>query len=174
MNARDFVGKLRDTELEKEIARKLREMPEGEAFQFILDLLHIHEIAALELAQKGLRNREYFRELLTLGLQRADASGIQRWLECVIPHLGMRRVLTFLTTQIDQYPDGVARALYFLPQMLPASDVRARTTLDRLQAIAKDKGLLRTPRMVTDEDGRIRFHPIEGGHNDMGTEKEND
>ena len=138
MKASDFSGKLRDTKVERELARQLRELSEPVVFEFVQEMLEVHEIVALDLARKTLKSKESFYRLLHVGLERANASSIRRWLECVIPRIGIRNVIANLVDKIDQYPDGVARAIYFIPQMI---DEEARKLV--AQAYERTEALLR-------------------------------
>jgi hypothetical protein len=160
MRASDLVGKLRDTATETELARYLRGLPEKQAFEFIIELLGVHEPVALEMAQRCLRNKDSFYRLLARGLELADASSIFRWLACVVPRLGPPAVLRFLTEHIDDFPRGVGRALYFLPAFT-GTDGQAQALFAELHRLAGEKGLLLSPRVSHDASGKPVFGPIE-------------
>ena len=161
MKATDFVGKLRDTETEKAIANELSSLSEADSFQFVIDMLGVNEVVALELASKCLRTKGYFIDLLKKGLHDANASTIRRWLECVCPRLGVRRVIEYCVAQLDEEPNGVARAIYFLPSFIEQDDRRSKAKLEHLRELAMDQGVLRKPKMSCDEAGQVTFEPME-------------
>jgi hypothetical protein len=115
ISAKEYVGKKRDSQWENDLARQLRTRPEGEKFDFLNDLLVVQPAVALELARRCLTSNESFEKLLETALRSANPSTMQDWLRCVIPHLGFRHVVKTLSRFQAEFPDGVERAVYWLP-----------------------------------------------------------
>ncbi len=160
LEAESYRGKLRDPRLESEIASELRALDEAQAFEFLMELIDVHLLAALELAGRCLRKREYFLSILDRGLREGNASTIRHWIECVSPHLGIRRLINRLRLKIEEHPQGVSRAAYFVKQSVTADDRRSQDALGALLAELDKFGISRGPKVVV-EDGRILFAPIE-------------
>jgi hypothetical protein len=140
LKAADYRGRLRNSTIEREIAVRLHEEDEAFRFHFIRDLIPIHISAALELANACLRDKRYFEELLDQGLTGSDVSSIRAWLECVIPRLGYRRVLTILRKRLESDPESVITALYSLWVLLPKDYVSLEEAFYALTSAAREKG----------------------------------
>lgn len=134
----DYIGRRRDTQRERELASLLRQMPEAERFEYIQQALRKHVVVGLQLAHTCLRDNKNFVTLLHQGLQQADASSIHNWLETVAPHLGFKRVIYLLNQSLQDTPEAVDMALYWLPRMLPAGDVNGWNSYYKLRADLKD------------------------------------
>jgi hypothetical protein len=118
MDARDYIGKPRDTVREHELARKLRELPTEEAHSFIVDYIAGDPVVGLILANRVLRSNEHFREILKDGLEQADASTIKFWLECCLPRLGPMGLVQTLIEAAESNPAGAELTVYWLEFML--------------------------------------------------------
>ncbi len=132
LQVKDYIGKLRDTKHERELRLLLGKQPEEERFQFIQELLSYDLIVGLKLAQTCLQKEQFFEQILEQGLQTADASTLQFWLECVVPRLGMRRVIAILTQKLETDAVAVTKALYWLPRLLPKDDKHGGLALAKL------------------------------------------
>ncbi|HKX29236.1 MAG TPA: hypothetical protein VJ302_16185 [Blastocatellia bacterium] len=136
LRVEDHLDDLRDAKLRDRLAGYLKEYPEEERFQFIRAAIAYHMVGALRLANSCLRKREYFVEILELGLRVADASSILLWLQCVTPRLGIRRVVSILSDRIKTEPDQVKKALYWLPTFLKPGDSETASALRALGELA--------------------------------------
>jgi hypothetical protein len=142
MQATDYADKLRDTVTERELAKQLRTLPEEQRYAFILEMLDVHLIVALELANSCLRSRDLLTRLLEVGLTRVkDLSGINVWLERLVPRLGVRRVLEILRRQLDTHPFAVGSALYFMQGYVKKEDSPAIRAFQQLYETTKQKGV---------------------------------
>ena len=133
MKASSFASILRDTQVEKDIAKKLRQLDETDAFQFVLDMLDVNEFVALELAQKCLRTKDYFVRLLRLALERGTACSMEIWLRCVVARLGVRKVLDELTHLVDSQTVGISKMLFFLPRYVDENDSKSTEILLKIR-----------------------------------------
>lgn len=124
-------------------------------------MLPLHETVGLDLAMRSLKSHEFLLRILHRGLESANASSIRRWLECVTPRLGIRRVLGELLRNIDQFPEGIGRTIYFLPGMVAPGDERGMRLLAALRTAAEARGLVRRPDIVRYPDGPGEYGPIE-------------
>lgn len=142
MQIENYVSRPRDSVREREIAAKLRQLPEEERFKFISDLLAKDLVVGLMLASACLRSRKYFEAILDRGLKTADASYMKLWLKCVIPRLGFRRVVSMVTNRLDTEPKGVEHAAYWLRGMVPRNDPASIKALSRLIDLMRKKGMV--------------------------------
>lgn len=121
----EYAAVPRDTKRERALTQRLRQLPEEERFKLIWECLQSHTSLGLRLATACLQKPDYFQQILEYGLQRADASTIRCWLECVVPKLGFRRIISVLTQTLETNPRAVEKTLYWLPLFLPRDDERA-------------------------------------------------
>jgi hypothetical protein len=166
LRAEDFQYRPRISEREREMARKLRQLPEEERFQFIQEALRrdrVARIVGLKLANACLRRKAYFENILDQGLETADASDIKIWLECVIPRLGFHKVVGLLTDKLATNPKVVDKARYWLGYFLPDNDPRAAEALSELNRVMSEMGLIRGPKMIAAPSvpGKVLFEPLE-------------
>ena len=115
----------------------LKTLPEETRWQKLELLVKEDPITALQLANAVLREKKCFELLLEQGLEKANASDIELWLKAVIPRLGFRRTVAILTNKLAEQPEGVAKALYWLPKFLPTESESALAALRDL--IRKEK-----------------------------------
>jgi len=134
LDAKNYVGRARDPKWERDLARELRLLPEAERFQFVKDLLDVQFAVALDLARKCLSEKESLESLLEFGLQQADVSTIQDWLKCVLPRLGARRLVRCLHRHLNDYPQAVESARYWLPGLQTKVD-RSKVDLKGLKRL---------------------------------------
>ncbi len=127
----------------KELAKGLRGISEAEQFSLITNTIKSNQRVGLRLATSCLRDHQYFQLLLDMGLETADANGINLWLDCVIPKLGIKKVLHQLIDRMDQYPLGVSKTIYWLPSYVSISDARTYNVYEVLIQKANDKGIIR-------------------------------
>lgn len=144
MEIEDFVIRPRDSVRERELARRLRELPEEDRFTFIYNVLDEDPEVGLMLASACLRDKKYFQAILSHGLKTGGAGSIELWLKCVIPKLGFRKVLQSVTDKLSSEPKGVEKAAYWLWVLRPKDDEAARERLLKLNDLLHEKGL-RTP-----------------------------
>jgi hypothetical protein len=137
LQAKDYLSKLRDTEFEHELRILLRQQPEEDRFQFIQELLSYDLVVGLKLAKTCLQKEQFFEQILGQGLQTADASTLKFWLECVVPRLGMRRVVAILTQKLKTDTVAVKKALYWLPRLLPKGDKHGGLALSKLTELVE-------------------------------------
>ncbi|HTU93126.1 MAG TPA: hypothetical protein VMF69_23800 [Gemmataceae bacterium] len=142
MHATDYAYKLRDTLTERELAKQLRNLSEEERYAFILEMLDVHLLVALELANGCLRRRDLLTRLLEVGLSRVkDLSSITVWLERIVPRLGVRRVLEVLSSQLDLHPFAVGSALYFMQGYVKKENAVDVDAFHQLYEKAQQKGI---------------------------------
>jgi hypothetical protein len=113
--ARDYAGRTRNPIWERELAHTLRTLPEPERFEFLNELLVFHSTVALLLARRCLKSKEYFQVLLDRALRECHAGNIRPWFACVVPKLGMRRVIHSVKAHAADSPNGFEAAKYWLP-----------------------------------------------------------
>jgi hypothetical protein len=142
LSAREYAGRVRDSKWERDLAQKLRRLPEHECLGFIQDFAVANPAVALDLAKKCLSKRQSFEALLDQALNDANSSGIRYWLEAIVPRLGIRRVVALLRDRAYSKADAVSQAAYWLPMFASQqgfcqadivslrSFVRARSSLD--------------------------------------------
>lgn len=119
----DYAGRFRDSQVERELSRDLRALPEDERLAFINSLMacgrpHCFSVA-LWLAKTCLTARRSYEAVLRDGFEKGDASTIKYWLEAVIHGLGFRRVVQLLSERLPVDPESVVRARYWLRVWIP-------------------------------------------------------
>ena len=144
MRIEDFPIRPRDSVRERELARRLRELPEEERFEFIHTLLDKDSEVGLVLANACLWDPKYFEAILNMGFKPPHAPYIDQWLKCVIPKLGFRKVVYLVINKLDTEPKRVELAAYYLWYFRPRNDPRAVQLLLKLNDLMREKGL-RTP-----------------------------
>lgn len=96
LSARDYISKLRNTNIENELAQQLRNEPEEDRFVFIEELLKVPQLsvrlAGLDLLKRCLTDKILLERILETGLKQADISEIKYWLTALTPKLGAKRV----------------------------------------------------------------------------------
>ena len=159
----DIIGRPRDSTRERELARQLRELPVEQRYQFIQTLLIHHLAIGLKMARSCLRDKKHFEEILNIGLELGDASSILFWLECVVPKLGLRRVISILTAKLDDKPKAVGKALYWLPRFLRADDAKTKHALTALMDLAEQRGVITKPKIIPNpkDPTKVLFEKIE-------------
>ena len=138
LHLEDYLGRRRDTKRERELAARLRELPEATRFEYIQQAMQINVVVGLGLANTCLRDNSSFASLLKQGLQVADASSMSLWLETVTPHLGFRHVANVLMQTIETNPQAVDYAVYWLPRVMPKEDDKATAQYYELVQKLKD------------------------------------
>jgi len=118
---------------ERELAHRLRQLPEEERFQLIWNLIQ-HSHIGLLFAKQCIRETKHFQTILERGLDVADASSIQWWLDCVVSALGVRRVLTTLKRTLTTNGLGVYKAVYYMRSVAPNMDQEALAVLREIRA----------------------------------------
>ena len=139
----DFVIRPRHSVRERELARRLRELPEEDRFTFIRTLLDKDFEVGLVLASACLRDKNYFKAILDYGLKN-HSSRIELFLKRVIPRLGFRKVLHLITDKLSTEPKAVEHAAYYLWVFRPKNDLAAYQGLLKLNDLLRARGL-RTP-----------------------------
>jgi DNA-directed RNA polymerase subunit RPC12/RpoP len=137
----DYIGLRRDSKIEREIARTLRQFPEQERFRFLQEWLR-HPPApgysmGFTLVKTCLQKREYLEAILSLGLESADASRIRWWLDSV-NRLGIRRTAQFLARRAASHPEAVRKALYWLRHRVPPTDMELSRAVDAVEEAVAD------------------------------------
>ncbi len=124
----------RDSRRERELLCRLRAMPEEARFNIVRRLLLQNKQMGLLMASGALQQPRYFEEILEMGLKVGNASTILPWLECAVPKLGFRRVVSSLSSRIETEPEAVANAVYWMPRFKPQNDPKAEQAWDNLKA----------------------------------------
>jgi hypothetical protein len=84
--------RLRDSQRERDILQRLRELTEKARYEIVKELLQEDKGIGLLMASGSLRQKRYFQEILEMGFQEGDASIILPWPECAVPKIGFRKV----------------------------------------------------------------------------------
>jgi hypothetical protein len=139
----DFVAQAGDSGAERKLASVLREQPEGDRLRFIQQLIAVGQPksfrAALRLVKSCLHDRESLIEILDQGLRQADASVINDWLEAVVAGLGFKRVVGVLAERVENDPESVLKARYWLPKWVPAGNASATEAIHALDQAIRNK-----------------------------------
>lgn len=153
LDTRFLLSGSRDPKKHTANCRALRALPERLRIKTIREVLDKNVVVGLKLASKTINDKRFFKEILDRGLETADASGILLWLECVIPRLGVRRVLRILQKRLQENPVAVAKALYWVPRFISEDNVQhiemLQSLIDSLAAI----GVRREP-IITQDPAR--------------------
>jgi hypothetical protein len=131
ISAKEYIGRPRNSVWERDLAKELRRHPEDEKLEFIKDFATFNPVVAMNLARKCLAKKRSFETLLEQALDQADPSSIRYWLECLVPRLGFRRVITHLRSNSGTHGEGVAKAKYWLP-MFAKADGYSREAVEAL------------------------------------------
>ena len=139
----EYVDKLADDRVLRTAARELRLAPEKERFHIISRLLDDPSRigAALQLANRALRKKEYFENILDRCHERQNWRWVSFCMTSVAPRLGIHRVVDILREQLDAHPEraqDIDLARYYLEALPDAS--RARHDLERLGRLLRDAG----------------------------------
>lgn len=114
LNPSDYANRRRHPLWERQLANELRLHHEPIRLAFIKGMMPVHEVVALDLARRCLKERDSFETILVIGLCFANASSMQYYLKAVFDALGERRLLRLLDKHKATYPVGVERAAYHL------------------------------------------------------------
>jgi hypothetical protein len=140
MHAIEYAEKLRDTNTERDLAKNLRAMPEDERLAFILEMLDVHHMVALDLSNSCLHNRQLLETLVEKCIAKwQDVSAPGVWLEKLLPRLGFKRTVAILQESIDACPTAVAGAIYFLLRFAANEDEVSQRSFDNLFEMAMNK-----------------------------------
>ena len=140
MQAEDYVTRPRDSVRKREVAKRLRQLPEEERYEFVRTLLDKDYYVALVFATACLRETRYFAALLDHGFK-TTPQYIDDWLKCVVPKLGFRKVVYLVMSRLPAEPKGVELAAYHLWRLRPEHDQRAQKLLMKLNALLRKNGL---------------------------------
>lgn len=110
---------------EKGLQKRLMNLPEAARFDEITALIERDIVMGVKLANSVLKHKIYFERLLELGLDKANASEIELWLNNSVTHLGFRRVIAILSNKLSSNPQAVAKASYWMPKFLPKGNEQA-------------------------------------------------
>ena len=130
----EYTRRPRDSKREKELLKQLRRLPEEARYNFVRKLLQQDKRIGLLMASGSLQQKRYFQEILEIGFKEGNASTILPWLECAVPKLGFRQVVSSLDSRIDSEPEAVANAIYWMPRFKPQNDPEAERVWDKLKA----------------------------------------
>lgn len=116
------LGGKRDSVKESAIACDLRVMCERDASVAIILFLKTRNAMrdyqririGLQLANRVLRQRCHFMDILDLGPSSADPSTAEFWIRSLTPRLGIRRLLNQLRLMATLHPDFVESMIYWL------------------------------------------------------------
>ena len=135
----DYVRRPRDGKREKELLKRLKQMPEEARYSFVRKLLQQDKRIGLLMATGSLRQKRYFQEILEIGFKEGNASTILPWLECAVPKLGFRQVILSLDRRVDSEPEAVDNAVYWMPRFKPQNDPEADRVWERLKTRTQKK-----------------------------------
>ncbi len=160
----EYVDKLADDRVLHMVARELRLAPEEERFHVISRLLDDPSRmgAALHLANRALRKKEYFEDILDRCLERQHWRWMSLCLTSVVPRLGIHRVVGILREHLDAHPErsqDIDLARYYLETLPDAS--RARHELERLRLLLRDAGD-QAKASVGDQNANLAGVAVEG------------
>ena len=140
MHAIDYADKLRDANAERQLAKTLRSKPEDERFSFIVEMLEVQFMVALELANSCLQKPTFLEKLLEQCIAISkDVSMPRIWLEKLLPRVGFRKVVAILNESLDAHPVAVAGSIYFLLRLVGNEDEVSQKAFDELFESAKAK-----------------------------------
>ena len=96
LSARDYIPKLRNTQVENELARRLRNESEETRVQFIDELLNSLllpvRLAGLGLIKRVLIDKNSLLRWLERALTQVDISEVKYWLTALSPKLGDKQI----------------------------------------------------------------------------------
>jgi hypothetical protein len=111
----------------------LRHLSEEERFNEVCALLERDIVKALRVANSTLRSKKYFQNLLERGLATANASEVETWLKYLVPRLGFRYVVNVLEKKINEQPQQVKNASYWLPKFAKSKNEKESKLLKNLE-----------------------------------------
>jgi YD repeat-containing protein len=116
----------------------LRKRPYQERWLFVRECLDLDWSLGLFLVPKLQIDRTGLLAVLSLGLERGDASTLRWWLEAVLPGLGVRRLTRALQTAYEERPQQVAKALYWMGNLVEdwREDAELRALIERSSALS--------------------------------------
>lgn len=137
----DGVAKrLRDSVLENELSRLLRDASDAEREDFLVALLKCEQfgarMGALALVRRTVTNRKSLQKIFRVGLGRKDVSEINSWLRAVAPRLGVDSILSFLAKDDIKAAEIVRCWYYLMPyvtQNKVRTDAKLRQKIERLK-----------------------------------------
>lgn len=121
------------TDFSKQNSQDLMNLSEEEQFNKICLLFEKDTAEALKVANATLRSKKYFQDLLEIGLESADASEIEIWLQYLVPRLGLRYIIKILDQRVVQQPQQVKKATYWLQKFLNESNQQELTLFRNLE-----------------------------------------
>jgi hypothetical protein len=136
-----------------EIIRRLLTLAEEVRFEEVNQLLDTDVLSGLQIANSVLRDKKYLVSIFEKGLNRADASSIQYWLKYLIPRLGFRRVVGILSEKLQDRPQEVAKATYWLSRFLPPNSEKDLTILRDF--LKKEKEMIGDKYKVASTSGQV-------------------
>ncbi len=144
----EYLLRPRDSKREKELLRRLREVPEEARYAIVQQLLQRNDMMGLLMANGSLQQPRYFEEILQIGFKVGDASTIRSWLECAVPKLGFRKVIFMLGSLLETDPVAVDKALYWMGQFKPQNNPRADHDWNRIKARRREIAALQQSRPI--------------------------
>jgi hypothetical protein len=139
LRVEDYVHRLRDGKVERELAAELRARPEAERLHFIQELTEMPRCfgVAMWLAKTCLKERSSLETVLAQGLDRGDASTVKYWLEAVIHGLGFRRVVQLISGRVATDPGSAIKAEYWLRNWLTDENRKDRDAFAVLHEVVE-------------------------------------
>jgi len=96
LSANDYIPKLRNTQVENELARRLRNESEETRVKFIDELLNSLilpvRLAGLDLIKRVLTDKNSLLRWLKKAVTQVDISEVKYWLAALTPKLGKKQV----------------------------------------------------------------------------------
>ena len=133
MDVAEYARLRRDAKRENETAAWLRGLEEPERVGFLTELAELNAYAATVLIRKSQLGPKALAVFLKYGLRVGDASSVDWWIEATHRGLGPKKLVSEIRSQIQSNPEGVEKALYFVPQYF-LNDEEYQTSVRSLKA----------------------------------------
>ena len=132
----DYTARdLRHADVENDIARQLRAMPEAEAFGEVRQLVRLDAAVGLRLARRVLRRSENFRSLLREGLEASSGRALLEHFKSAAGTIGFDRTFDLVRDRLGVPPEAGAVDRYLPWLLMAAPDDAARS---RVNAVAEE------------------------------------
>jgi hypothetical protein len=139
INLQDYISRPFDTLQASDLAHKLRQLTPEECFAFVLEYIKHDVVIGLRIANKFLRERRYFEQLLETGILAADASSIKYWFESCLPRVGARRAVNIIDRLSVSTPNQVMKVMYWAKILIGECDQAQGQRLRELEESLKHK-----------------------------------
>ena len=132
---------------ERDLKEWLRSQTEEIRLEYILECLQYRyngsERIPLLLAAASITSKDDAATILDLANEKPDASFVKYWLDFGSRILGSHYVIKHLESHLDDDPEYVGMALYWIPSLITDSAVKAEVRYRALYSEAKRRGIVR-------------------------------